>query len=129
MISPMGSPDSPERNPPQLEVELFEREGVQIVALSGELDLRSADELQVALDRACTGDQARVCLDLVGLQFIDSTGLAIVIRCHQDTAAAGGALVVVCAAGHVRRTFETTGLMAMLRVVDSADEALEALGS
>jgi anti-sigma B factor antagonist len=123
----MGSPDQPERNVPQLEVELSQREGAQIVALSGELDLRSAEELQAALDRACAGEQPRVCLDLAALQFIDSTGLAIVIRSHQEATAAGGALVVVCAAGHVHRTLETTGLMRMLSVVETVDEALDAL--
>jgi len=123
----MGSSDPPEENVPQLGVEIFEREGAQIVALSGELDLRAAAELQSALDQASAGQHARVCLDLSALQFIDSTGLAIVIRSHQDTIEAGGRLVVVCAAGNVRRTFETTGLMAMLSVAETVDEALQRL--
>jgi anti-anti-sigma factor len=123
----MGSSDPPEPNLPQLGVEISEREGAEIVALSGELDLRAAAELQSALDQASAGGHARVCLDLSALQFIDSTGLAIVIRSHQDTIAAGGKLVVVCAAGNVRRTFETTGLMTMLDVAETVDEALQRL--
>jgi anti-anti-sigma factor len=123
----MQSSDPPESNLPQLGVEICEREGAQIVSLSGELDLRAAAELQSALDQASAGERARVCLDLSALQFIDSTGLAIVIRSHQDMSAAGGAFVVVCVAGNVRRTFETTGLMTMLSVAETVDEALRAL--
>jgi anti-anti-sigma factor len=123
----MGSSDPPEPNLPQLGIEISECEGAEIVALSGELDLRAAAELQSALDQSSTGEHARVCLDLSALQFIDSTGLAIVIRSHQDTIAAGGKLVVVCAAGNVRRTFETTGLMTMLDVAETVDEALQRL--
>ncbi|HEX8156077.1 MAG TPA: STAS domain-containing protein [Solirubrobacteraceae bacterium] len=123
----MGSAEPPERNVPQLRIELSERDGTQIVALFRELDLRAADELQAVLDRACAGENARVCLDLSGLQFIDSTGLAIVIRSHQATVAAGGAFAVVCAAGTVRRTLEMTGLMTMLNVAETVDEALQAL--
>jgi anti-sigma B factor antagonist len=119
----MGS----ELNFPQLTVSCSEQDGVHIVALSGELDLRAVGELETALARA--GEAAPICLDLTELQFVDSTGLATIIRAHQAMAAAGGALAVACRKeGSVRRTFETTGLMTLLRVVENRAAALQALG-
>jgi anti-anti-sigma factor len=119
----MGS----ELNFPQLTVVRSEQDGVHLVALSGELDLRAVGELESAL--ATIGDDARVCLDLTGLDFIDSTGLATVIRAHQALTEGGGAFAVVCnEAGTVRRTFATTGLMALLTVVADRSAALQALG-
>lgn len=112
---------------PQLTIERSERDGIRIVALRGELDLRGAGELETAL--AQLGEPARVCLDLTELGFIDSTGLAAVIRAHQALAAGGGALAVACRdKGSVCRTFETTGLTALLTVAADRASALQALG-
>ena len=119
----MGS----ELNFPQLSVVCSVLDGVQVVALSGELDMRAVGELEAALRAA--GDDARVCLDLTALDFIDSTGLATVIRAHQALTDGGGAFAVVTKdAGPVRRTFETTGLMALLTVVADRPAAFQALG-
>jgi anti-anti-sigma factor len=116
----------PESSGPQLAVKSSDRDGVHLVELSGELDLSSVAELDAALAAAAPGGQ--VCLDFTELEFIDSTGLAAVIRAHQALAAAGGALTVVAAVGSVvRRTLETSGLMAMLSVLDDRAAALRAL--
>jgi len=116
-----------ELNFPQLTVVRSEQDGMQVVALSGELDLRAVGELEAAF--ATAGVKARVCLDLTALEFIDSTGLATVIRGHQALTEGGGAFAVVCKdAGPVRRTFETTGLMTLLTVVSDRSAALQALG-
>jgi anti-anti-sigma factor len=113
-------------NIPQLTVACSRQDGVHVVALSGELDLRAIGELETAL--AQSGANERVCLDLTGLEFIDSSGLATVIRAHQAMAAAGGALAVACRDdGSVRRTFETTGLTTLLTVRADRAQALQAL--
>lgn len=119
----MGS----ELNIPQLTVARCQQDGVHVVALSGELDLRAVGELERALAEA--GDGARICLDLTRLLFIDSTGLATVIRGHQALAAGGGRLAVACRGeGSVRRTFETTGLTTLLTVAEDRATALQSLG-
>ncbi len=50
--------------------------------MGSELDLSSISELQSALSEATAAEQPQVCLDLAELQFIDSTGLATVMRAH-----------------------------------------------
>jgi anti-anti-sigma factor len=116
---------TPHRGRPQLIVERAEQDGVQVVELRGELDLNTVAELDAALAGASSGGHPHVCLDLSALQFIDSTGLAAVIRSHVATGEAGGALMVVATAGSiVRRTLETSGLMEMLSVVDDRAAAL-----
>lgn len=119
----MGS----ELNFPQLTVSCSEQDGAHVVALSGELDLRAVGELETVLAQA--GEAARICLDLTELQFIDSTGLATIIRAHQARTATAGALAVACRnAGAVRRTFETTGLTTLLTVAEDRAAAIQALG-
>ncbi len=117
----------PELNIPELTIASCEQDGMHVVALRGELDLRGAGELETVL--AVAGQSGRVCLDLSELQFIDSSGLATVIRAHQALEDAGGRLVVVCSReGSVRRAFETTGLMTLLTVADDRARALQVLG-
>jgi anti-anti-sigma factor len=123
----MGPPGPADSELPQLYVERSERDGAHLVTLGGELDLRSADELEAALEHMPAGEPARTCVDLSDLQFIDSTGLAILVKAHQAAAKAGGGLAIVCVPGAVRRTFETTGLMGLLSVVGSVDDALKVI--
>lgn len=125
--SVLGEVVRSELNIPELSIVSSERDGVHVVALCGELDLRAVGELETAL--ALAGERARICLDLTELQFIDSTGLATVIRAHQAMVTAGGRLVVACRGeGSVRRTFETTGVTALLTVADDRAAALQSLG-
>ena len=118
MIRPM----EPTRDGPQLAVERLQEDGAQVIELVGELDLGSIPEFDRALDAAAGA--AVICLDLSRLDFIDSTGLAGIVRAHQRTAQAGGALTIVAPLGIVRRTLETSGLMQILRVVDDRAAAL-----
>lgn len=118
---------APRVNIPQLEITASEQDGVHVLALRGELDLPGAGGLESAL--AQLGDAARVCLDLTQLEFIDSSGLATVIRAHQALAAGGGAMAVACRGkGAVHRTLETTGLTTLLTVTGDRASALQALG-
>ena len=118
-----------ERDLPQLEVEHSGLGDVQLVALAGELDLPAVGELEAVLSAAAAAGDGppRVCLDLSELVFIDSSGLATIIRAHQAIAGDGGTLAIVCAPGAVRRTFDTTGLMRMLTIVDARDAAIAAV--
>jgi len=123
MITCMGS----ELNIPQLTIERSAQDGVHVITLIGELDLHAVGEVEAAL--ADPGGEARVCLDLTALQFIDSTGLASVIRAHQAFGRGGGSLAIACPhEGSVRRTFETTGLMTLLNVTEDRAAAIAALG-
>jgi anti-anti-sigma factor len=117
----------PDRHRPQLVLARLEHAGVQVVELAGELDVDSVDELEAALGAAADAPGPRVCLDMSRLAFIDSTGLAAVIRAHLAVVEAGGAFAVVAGPGAVRRTLETTGLMEMLSVVDDRGAALQDL--
>ena len=65
-------------------VEVNEVEGSVVLRLEGELDTATARELRAALATAMATDATAVVLDLSGLSFIDSTGIAVFLAaCHQ----------------------------------------------
>lgn len=112
---------------PELAIERAEQHGVHVIGLTGELDLATADRLQDALDEASARPGARVCLDLSALRFLDSSGLAAIIRAHTAIGEHDGHLVVVCVDGPIRRVFETTGLTELLVLSSSRASALRDL--
>jgi anti-sigma B factor antagonist len=89
------------------------------VRLTGELDLASGDEADGAFRRAEAFGEPLVVVDLRELEFIDSTGLRLLIGCHERCAAAGQRLVVVQAPGQVRRVIELTELGQRLELLEA----------
>jgi anti-sigma B factor antagonist len=100
--------------------------------VEGELDLSTATQLEKPLEEAIDSPQATVLIDLTACTFIDSTGIAMIVRAWQRVdAAAGnggeGGLVLCCQNEQVRRVLEVTGLEHSLRVLGTRDEAVAAL--
>jgi anti-anti-sigma factor len=106
--------------------------GVRLLEVNGELDLSTAGRLEEPLEEAVASPKAAVLIDLTDCTFIDSTGIALIVRAWQRVdAAAGnggeGGLVLCCQNEQVRRVLEVTGLEHSLRVFATRDEAAAAL--
>jgi anti-sigma B factor antagonist len=106
--------------------------GIRLLEVNGELDLSTATQLEGPLEEAVDSHQAAVLIDLTDCTFIDSTGIALVVRAWQrvdSTAGNGGegGLVLCCQNEQVRRVLEVTGLEHSLRVFETRDEAVAAL--
>lgn len=84
-------------------------EGAQVrLSLSGELDLSNAERLDVALQQAIESGK-KVLIDLGGLEFLDSTGLALIVKTLGRTDAERFSFLPSRSKG-VRRLFHLTGL-------------------
>jgi anti-sigma B factor antagonist len=86
-----------------------QRNGERVIAVSGELDLGSAERVQQELGRAHVDDASPVVLDLSGLTFIDSTGLRVIIEANERLAAGKSGWAIVPGPEPVQRVFELTG--------------------
>jgi anti-anti-sigma factor len=95
-----------------------EGEAVRIV-LRGEFDIAGAERLEAALARAEAGAPRVLVLDLSELEFMDSTGLRIVLAADARARDDGRELRIVRGAEAVRRLFHLTGLDGRLNVVDA----------
>ena len=106
--------------------------GIRLLQVDGELDLSTATQIEEPLEDAVSSPAAAVLIDLTDCTFIDSTGIALVVRAWQRVdASAGnggeGGLVLCCQNEQVRRVLEVTGLEHSLRVFETRDEAVAAL--
>lgn len=107
-------------------------DGIRVIAVRGELDLSTAPELERPLEEAIASGDASVLVDLSECEFIDSTGIALIVRTWQqlDQGANGGGTgrVVICSHNdQVRRVLEITGLELSIPIHSSRDDALAAL--
>jgi anti-sigma B factor antagonist len=104
-------------------------DGIRVVAVQGELDLNTAPKLEEMLNRAVDGGGSLV-VDLSGCDFIDSTGVALLIRTWQSLGdgASPRRFVLSCPNRQVRRLFEITGLDDQIQIVDDAQDAVMAAG-
>lgn len=116
-------------NPAPFEVKAGDLEhGVRTISVCGELDLSTAPKLEGPLDQALDGEGS-VLIDLSECEFIDSTGIALIVRAWQrlDSDGNGRALVICTDNDQVRRVLEITGLELSIPVHLTKDEALAAL--
>jgi anti-anti-sigma factor len=97
---------------------------VAVVSLTGELDVAGSALLDAELERI-TVDHAppTIVLDLSGLDFMDSTGLRLVVLGDARAKELGRRLVIVRGNDSVHRVFEITRMAERLNFVDSAAEA------
>jgi anti-sigma B factor antagonist len=102
--------------------------GVHAFAVRGELDLDTAPELESALEAALAGDGAAAVIDLGGCEFIDSTGIALLVSAwRQLEGEGGGRLVLCCLSDQVRRLLEITGVESSISMHAKREDALAAL--
>jgi stage II sporulation protein AA (anti-sigma F factor antagonist) len=108
-------------------LELTERllaDGTTEIEIDGEVDLSVADQLQRAIDEAGPGSTL---IDLARCTFIDSTGIAVILRAHRLREEGGGRLVVHSSSRQVLRVLTVTGLTGNGLVFVDRDEASAAL--
>jgi anti-anti-sigma factor len=106
-----------------LSVERNSDGGVEVVAVSGEIDIASASRLITGLNDAVGNCDVPVIVDLTDVAFMDSTGLALLLNAHRRLARRGKGFAVVCADGPVMRVFTITDMVDVLQVRDTLAQA------
>jgi anti-sigma B factor antagonist len=88
------------------------------VALRGELDLSGVDRARKAIEEAESGNAPLLVLDLSELDFIDSTGLEVMLRAARRAQDEGRRLIVQRPSRYVKRLLEMTAIDQSLDIVD-----------
>jgi anti-sigma B factor antagonist len=97
---------------------------VAVVTPTGELDLSGAAVLEVELDRlAAEPELGAVVLDLRGLEFMDSSGLRLVVMADMRAREAGRRFALIRGGETVHRVFEITRMSERLDFVQDPEEA------
>jgi anti-sigma B factor antagonist len=120
-------------NPAPFEVgnELLEG-GIRVFTVRGELDMNTAPQLESRLEESLADSGAAVMLDLSECEFIDSTGIALIVRAWQrlDSRAERGGegrLVLCCVNYQVGRLLKISGVESSISMHEQRQAALAEL--
>ena len=97
------------------------------VAVRGEVELATAPVLTAALEEGIRRSSGAFVLDLAAVDFLDSSGVACLVRARALLGRDDRALALVCPPGSVRRVLELTGIDELVPVYGSRDELTRAL--
>ena len=98
---------------------------VTTLALSGELDLVSSPTLDRTVTELTRVDAELIVIDLRELEFMDSTGLHVLVQAQQRAHDSGRRFALIRGREPVQRVFDLTGLADALTIVDSPEQLLE----
>ncbi len=112
----LASAPAPLTPPGQLELERRDDASGTTLIIRGEIDVASAPALEHELREAESPRPRRLVLDCAALDFIDSSGIHLLLRAQQRAEAGGHELVLARVPGHARRLFGLTGADARLAI-------------
>jgi anti-anti-sigma factor len=103
--------------------------GIRAIVVRGELDMNTAPELEAELEQAVAEPAGSIVLDLTYCEFIDSTGIALIVNAWQKLEKIDGdsRLVLCCGNHQVRRLLKLTGVESSISMHDERAAALAEL--
>jgi anti-sigma B factor antagonist len=87
-------------------------EGARVVSVAGELDSSNVEQLDALMSTLAQNPPQRLIFELGGLRFMDSAGIAVLVRAAGKT----GVVQIRNPSPIVRRVIEVTGLTGVLRI-------------
>ena len=100
------------------EVDTEQRSGEMAIRLSGDLDLSSFDAVDEVLASAQSNSNSSVRIDLRGLEFIDSSGIRLLLVAHERAQSNGHGLCIIRGSERIQRVFTLTDLDGRLPFCD-----------
>jgi anti-sigma B factor antagonist len=109
-----------------MEIEIAEHDaaGWTVVRASGEIDVATAPLLREQLTELVDAGTVHVVVDLEDVDFIDSTGLGVLVGSVRRARAADGDVRLVCTNPRILKVFAATGLHEVFTIGSTLDETV-----
>ena len=103
-----------------------QHDGVLRLSFMGELDHHDARLSMKTIETIINDSLPRDCIiDLSGLSFMDSSGIAVILKTDRLLRQTGGALALSGVPGQVRRVLDVAGLTKIVPVLDDREKECE----
>jgi anti-sigma B factor antagonist len=106
-----------------LELDVEHVNGYTVLTPRGDLDLATVRDLRARIHQLLQDGNVHLVLDLEHVDFIDSSGLGVLIGARRKTFARRGSFALVCENLRVLRLLELTGLNMVFTMHGTRDEA------
>lgn len=92
-----------------------------LLAVEGEIDVYSAPVLRQKLVELADRGVSRIIVDLEAVEFLDSTGLGVLVAALNRSRRQNGDVELICSQRRILRVFEITGLTKVFTIHPSRD--------
>jgi len=103
-----------------------EADGRTIVAVGGEIDVYTAPRLRDKITELVGEGAYHLVVDMQAVEFLDSTGLGVLVGALKKVRQHDGSLELVCTQERLLKIFRITGLAKVFVIHDTAEAALAA---
>lgn len=97
-----------------------------VVAVGGEIDVYTAPKLRDTITELVGAGVYQLVVDLEAVEFLDSTGLGVLVGGLKKVRAHDGSLRLVCTQDRLLKIFRITGLAKVFEIHDTAEAAVAA---
>jgi len=97
-----------------------------VVRLAGEVDLNVSPQLRARLKELVREGRKKIIVDMAGVPYIDSSGVATLVECLQGVSRYGGKLRLAALGNRTRGVFEISRLDTVFSIHQTVEEALRA---
>ena len=98
--------------------------GTTVVAVGGEIDVYTAPKLRDQITELVGAGIYDIVIDLEAVEFLDSTGLGVIVGGLKKVRAHDGSLRLVCTQDRLLKIFRITGLAKVFDIHGTAESAL-----
>ncbi|HEX4541476.1 MAG TPA: STAS domain-containing protein [Acidimicrobiales bacterium] len=103
--------------------EVDQRGNYAVLAVRGEVDVYTAPRLRERLIELVSQGSHQVVVDLEGVDFLDSTGLGVLVGGLKRLRSHDGDMILVCTQPRILKVFEITGLTKVFSIHDTVESA------
>lgn len=100
------------------------RDGWTVLTVRGDVDVYTAPRFREQLIDLVSRGERHIVVDLEGVDFLDSTGLGVLVGGLKRVRSHEGEMVLVCTKSRILKVFEITGLTKVFTICDSVDAAV-----
>jgi anti-sigma B factor antagonist len=108
-----------------LKLDHHTKDGIEIVDVEGEIDVYTAPRLRELLIELVNTGYYQLVVNMEKVEFLDSTGLGVLVGGLKRVRAHDGSLDLVCTQERILKIFRITGLTKVFGIHDTVDEAIK----
>src|ERR1700722_10955606 len=109
-----------------LKLEHHTTDGIEVVDVEGEIDVYTAPRLRELLIDLVNNGHYQLVVNMEKVEFLDSTGLGVLVGGLKRVRAHDGSLDLVCTQERILKIFRITGLTKVFGIHETVDEAITA---
>ena len=104
----------------------YSKDGIEVIDVGGEIDIYTAPRLRELLIDLVSKNNYQLIVNMDKVEFLDSTGLGVLVGGLKRVRAHDGSLDLVCTQERILKIFRITGLTKVFGIYRSADQAIAA---